>query len=179
MPGKDREASVVSTFGLMKLRPAQHEDASQVLRLNEESVQFLSPMNAERLALLQSQSACYRVLESEGRVAAFLLAFREGAAYDGPNYRWFAARYPQFLYIDRVVVSSLLQGRGAGRLLYEDLFQFARASGVNLVTCEFDLEPPNPVSMRFHKQHGFVEVGRQTYGAANKLVSLQAVTLGA
>ena len=161
----------------MNIRLAEHKDASEVLRLNEESVQFLSPMNAERLALLQSQSAYYRVLESEGRVAAFLLAFREGAAYDSPNYRWFAARYPQFLYIDRVVVSSSLQGRGAGRLLYEDLFQFARASGVNLVTCEFDLDPPNPVSMRFHEQHGFVEVGTQTYGAANKLVSLRAVKL--
>ena len=162
----------------LKIRTADQADLSQVLRLNEESVKFLSPMNAERLALLQGQSAYYRVLEIEGRVAAFLLAFREGAAYDSPNYRWFAARYPQFLYIDRVVVSSSMQGRGAGRLLYADLFQFARASGVNLVTCEFDLDPPNPVSMRFHEQLGFVEVGTQTYGAANKLVSLQAVTLG-
>ncbi|NDP41070.1 MAG: GNAT family N-acetyltransferase [Rhodoferax sp.] len=161
----------------MKIRTAQHEDSSQILQLNEESVQFLSPLNSGRLALLRTQCAYHRVLEDEGQIASFLLAFREGAAYDSPNYRWFVTRYPRFLYIDRVVVSSSMRGRGVGRLLYEDLFAFGRASGIDLVTCEFDLEPPNPSSKRFHARHGFAEVGTQTYGPEQKLVSLQAVNL--
>lgn len=161
----------------MNIREARHDDSAQILSLNEESVRFLSPLNAQRLALLQTQASYHRVLESEGHVAAFLLAFREGSAYDSPNYGWFASRYPKFLYIDRVVVSSTLQGQGAGRLFYEDLFAFARTSGVNLITCEIDLDPPNPVSQKFHARYGFKEVGTQTYGQAHKLVSLQVARL--
>ncbi len=163
----------------MRIRTAQRTDFPQILQLNGESVQFLSPLNPDRLALLHSQAAYHRVIENEGNVAAFLLAFREDSAYDSTNYRWFATRYPRFLYIDRVVVSSSIQGQGAGSLFYEDLFAFTRSSGVSLVTCEFDLEPPNPTSQRFHERFGFKEVGTQTYGPAKKLVSLRAVDLEA
>ena len=163
----------------MQIRNAQHTDFPQVLELNQESVQFLSPLDARRLALLHTQAAYHRVLQYQGRIAAFLLAFREGSAYDSTNYRWFAARYPRFLYIDRIVVSSSMQGRGAGSLFYEDLFAFARISGVSRVTCEIDLEPPNPTSQRFHARRGFNQVGTQTYGPAKKLVSLQVADLEA
>jgi len=42
------------------------------------------------------------------------------------------------------------------------------------LTCEFDIEPPNPVSMRFHQRMGFREVGTQWIGDGKKQVSLQA-----
>ena len=161
----------------MKIRNVQAGDLPQILHLNHESVRFLSPLNLERLALLQSQATYFRVLEEHGSVAAFLLAFREGSAYDSPNYRWFASRTPRFLYIDRVVVASTMQGRGAGSRFYEDLFAFARAGDVRIVTCEFDLDPPNQISRRFHERMGFRQVGTQTYGAENKLVSLQSLEL--
>lgn len=161
----------------MQIRNAQHADLAQVLELNRESVRFLSPLDAERLSLLHTLAAYHRVLQYEGRIAAFLLAFREGSAYDSTNYRWFAARYPRFLYIDRIVVSSSMQGRGAGSLFYEDLFAFARVNGVARVTCEIDLEPPNPASQVFHARRGFKQIGTRTYGPAEKLVSLQMVDL--
>ena len=36
------------------------------------------------------------------------------------------------------------------------------------------LDPPNPVSARFHARYGFREVGRQWIGGGKKQVSLQA-----
>lgn len=159
------------------LRPAHAQDFAQVLALNQASVQFLSPLDDARLAWLHGQAAYHRVLEQGGTVQAFLLAFREGADYDSPNYRWFAARYPQFLYIDRVVVAASLQGSGAGHMLYNDLLAFARANHIATVCCEIDSDPPNPVSQRFHKRYGFVPVGSQVYGSANKEVSLQVLDL--
>jgi uncharacterized protein len=155
------------------IRDATPADLGAVLRLNAESERFLSPLTAPRLALLHAQSARHRVACVEGRVAAFLLAFREGAAYDSQNYLWFAARYPQFLYIDRVVFDAAFQSRRLGTALYEDLFTHARSTGVPRVTCEFDIEPPNPVSARFHGKFGFREVGRQNVAYAAKAVSLQ------
>jgi predicted GNAT superfamily acetyltransferase len=60
-----------------------------------------------------------------------------------------------------------------GTLLYRDMFEFAAASAVDLVTCEFDVVPPNPVSERFHARFGFHEVGRQWVADGRKQVSLQ------
>jgi predicted GNAT superfamily acetyltransferase len=104
---------------------------------------------------------------------AFLLAFCEGADYDSPNYLWFAQRYPRFLYVDRIVVATSQQGRGLGALLYRDLFAFARRHEVGTVACEFDVEPPNEASRRFHAGFGFDEVGTQWVAGGRKQVSLQ------
>lgn len=157
----------------MRIRPATTADFDAILALNEESVAVLSPLSRERLAQLQGEAAVRRVVEADGAVVAFLLAFREGAAYDSPNYRWFASRYERFLYVDRVVVASAARGRGAGALLYRDVFEFAATHSLGLVTCEYDVEPPNPASERFHARFGFREVGRQRLDGG-KLVSLQA-----
>ncbi len=161
----------------MNIRDATPFDFPAILQLNDESVHFLSPLTPGRLAFLHKQTSYHRVVESGGRVIAFLLALNQGSSYDSPNYRWFAANYAQFLYIDRVVVASEHQGRGAGRLLYGDIFAFARHENVNYLTCEFDLEPPNEPSRRFHEGQGFREVGTQSVAAGKKQVSLQAIAI--
>ena len=157
------------------LRDATPADLPRVLALNEESVRFLSPLDTARLGQLHAASGYHRVIEEGGRVVAFLLALREGAGYDSVNYRWFAARYARFLYIDRVVVDAACQGRGLGARLYDDLFDFARATGAECVTCEFDVDPPNEASRRFHARYGFEEVGMQAVAGGKKTVSLQFV----
>ena len=161
----------------MKIRDTQIADFPQILALNEESVHFLSPLNTEQLDGLHAQAAYHRVAESDGAVQGFLLVLQEGARYDSPNYLWFSQHFPRFLYIDRVVVAGSAQGLGVGRLLYEDLFRFAKMHGAGMITCEFDVEPPNLASQRFHERFGFKEVGMQRVGASRKLVSLQADAL--
>jgi len=160
------------------IRPAEPRDHAAILALNAESVQVLSPMDAARLHHLDAQAAWHHVVEDDGEVVAFLLALREGADYDSPNYRWFAGRYRQFLYVDRVVVAAARQGRKFGVLLYDALFDFARASGVERITCEFDIEPPNEASRKFHARYGFAEVGVQALDGGRKRVSLQACPIG-
>jgi predicted GNAT superfamily acetyltransferase len=162
---------VADRIAIREVTPA---DFPAILALNAESVQFLSPLDASRLQVLHAQAAYHRVAETQGRVAAFLLAFRECSDYASPNYRWFAQHYAEFLYIDRVVVHVAQQGRGLGVMLYEDLLAYAGARGVARLTCEFDLDPPNPVSARFHARFGFREVGTQRVALGNKQVSLQA-----
>ena len=163
----------------MSIRDATSDDFPAILQLNAASVHFLSPLDAARLRHLHAQAAYHRVVDTQGAVSAFLLAFREGADYDSPNYLWFGGHFPAFLYIDRVVVAGAARGRGLGIQLYEDLFAFALAQDVTRVACEFDLQPPNPVSAKFHARHGFREVGTQRLGAGSKQVSLQLRELGA
>jgi len=161
----------------MQIRYALPADRPAVLALNEESEHFLSPLTLARLVVLTAQAEAHWVVEEEGSIVAFLLAFREASAYDSVNYKWFAARYPCFLYIDRVVVTNVAKGLGLGKLLYRTVFAHANGTSVPLVTCEFDIEPPNPVSASFHAKFGFQEVGQQLAGGGKKLVSLQAASV--
>ena len=161
------------------IRDASESDFDAILRLNLESEHFLSPMDRARLQHLHRQATYHRVACIDGDVAAFLLVLHEGADYDSPNYRWFAERYPAFLYIDRVVVDACQQGRRLGAALYRDLFEFARAGGVPMVTREFDVVPPNPASSAFHARFGFREVGEQWIWQGRKKVSLQEARVAA
>ena len=161
------------------LRDATPADFPAILALNEAFVAVLSPLDDAQLARLHAQAALHRVIESDGRTDAFLLALREGADYDSPNYRWFAQRHPRFLYVDRIVVAGGTQARGAGSRLYRELHALALRDAVPLITCEFDVEPPNPASERFHARLGFREVGRQQLHGGRKTVSLQALAVAA
>ena len=144
-----------------EILPATAGRFAAILDLNEQFVDVLAPLSRERLELLDSPASFYRVAIDEDIVVEFVLAFGSDTQHDSVNFRWFAARYSRFLYVDRVVVSSLCQGGGVGRLLYQDVFAFARRQDYEQVTCEIDADPPNPRSERFHAAFGFREVGSQ------------------
>jgi predicted GNAT superfamily acetyltransferase len=159
------------------IRDATPADFPAILELNAGSVQFLSSLTPARLDRLHRMCAYHKVVDDGGGVVAFLLGFREDAAYDSPNYAWFVQRNPQFLYIDRIVAAPASRGRGFAAMLYDDIAAFAGRAGVSLLTCEFDLDPPNPASMRFHARMGFREVGTQWLYGRTKQVSMQAKDL--
>jgi predicted GNAT superfamily acetyltransferase len=163
----------------VRLRDAMEADVPTVLALNEASVHFLSAMDETRLRRLHAAAAIHQVAEVDGRVVGFLLAFREGADYDSVNYQWFDTRGGPFLYVDRVVVDEAARGRGVATALYRHVFEVAARAGVPWVTCEFDADPPNPISEQFHARFGFHEVGRQRVGYADKVVALQAAPVPA
>jgi len=158
----------------MLIRKLEEKDYPRILQLNEESVHFLSPLTKDKLEKIISQCEMVNVVEVDGRVEAFILTLKEGKEYDSVNYLWFDNHYDQFLYIDRVVVSLEMQGKGIGRTLYESVFTHASLKGIPYVTAEIDINPPNPGSLKFHEKFGFREVGKQTVAGGTKLVSLQA-----
>ena len=127
-----------------------------LLTLNNAHAQELSWLEAERLEYLISEAFLARRI---GRLDAFLLAFDQDARYDSPNFIWFRARYPRFVYVDRIVVAPSARGRGCARRLYSDLFEHVIRAGHDRVVCEVNKSPPNPASDAFHAALGFVEVG--------------------
>lgn len=158
----------------ISLRAAIPDDYSAIVALNDVEVKQTSPMDAKRLRDLGGMASYHKVAAADGRIAAFLLAMREGVPYQNDNCGWFAARFPQFLYVDRIVVSADFSGYGIGSRLYEDLFDYARSQGIGVVTCEYNLQPPNLASQRFHDKFGFKEIGSQWVAKGSKLVSLLA-----
>lgn len=144
------------------VQPLTHDLLPPALELNNAHALELSLLDAARLAQLAEWAW---LAGAVGRLDAFVLAFDQASAYDGTNYRWFRDRYDRFAYVDRVVVAPHARGRGLARKLYEAVFDRARADGLPLVTCEVNLDPPNPASDAFHAAMGFAPVGSAGLGA--------------
>lgn len=151
-------------------------DEPAVLALNNEHAQELSWLEPERLSFLLGQSFHARRI---GALEAFIMTFDQDADYDSPNFLWFQARYPRFVYIDRVVVASHARGRGHARRLYAELFERAADAGHALVTCEVNAQPPNPASDAFHAALGFREIGDAVIHGGQKSVRYFARDLAA
>ncbi len=160
------------------LRDADARDFPRILALNDAEAAQTSAMDLARLQALAALATYHRVAVMDGVVVAFLLAMRAGAAYANDNFGWFASRLPDFVYVDRIVVDAGFAGRGIGGAMYRDLFAWARARGIPRVTCEYNVEPPNPASRAFHERFGFRELGQQEAGGGMKRVSLQVADLG-
>lgn len=158
------------------IRPAEEKDYDSIVALNASLVHFLSPMDKERLRLLDKNSDLHYVVTDDERVVAFLLAFREHADYDSVNYKWFNDHYETFLYIDRIVVDSDYHSMGIGKQLYTFIDDYARQHKISRITAEIDIKPENPVSLKFHEKNGFEEVGQQSIYDGKKVVSLQCKT---
>lgn len=158
----------------VKIRPLEEKDFPFVLRLNEENVEVLAPMDEEKLAYFAANSESFDIVEVDGKPAAFMIVFREGADYQSENYKWFSKKYPAFLYVDRIVIDAPYRGLGLGRKLYEKVFAQAKANNVPRVTAEVDIEPVyNDASLKFHAAMGFRQVGKQYVRRGKIRVSLQ------
>lgn len=148
-----------------------HAVGSALLALNNAHAMELSWLEPDRLRHLVAQAFLAKRI---GEVEAALLAFDQGADYDSPNFLWFRARFPRFVYVDRIVVAGHARGRGHARRLYRDLFEQARRAGHDIIVCEVNIDPPNPASDAFHAELGFVEVGTAAIHGGAKTVTYLA-----
>ncbi|MEM1314057.1 MAG: GNAT family N-acetyltransferase [Pseudomonadota bacterium] len=152
---------------LAPIDPAGIRDASPLLALNRAHEAELSPLTAPELRGLVETS--FLALAAPD-AAAFLIAFDQDAPYASPNFLWFKARLPRFVYVDRIAVAAQARGRGLARALYDALFDAARAAGHDAVVCEVNAEPPNPASDAFHAALGFEIVGEARLADRGKTV---------
>ena len=145
-----------------------------LLALNNAHARELSWLTPERLQHLVGQAFVVRRI---GMLDAAMLAMDQNADYASPNFQWFRARYPRFVYVDRIVVAQSARGRGHARRLYDDLFEHALGAGHERVVCEVNSRPPNPRSDAFHAALGFVEVGSASVYEDSRTVRYLARTL--
>lgn len=138
---------------------------AQILRMNEEFVHWLAPMDeAELIALLGRAHYARQISDGQGAgVGGVLIGYAHDVDYDHKNLRWLRPRYDRFFYIDRVIIDGAAQGRGYARVLYEDFEREARARGLPRLVCEVKTKPDNPGSHAFHLAMGFRAVGDVDY----------------
>ncbi len=170
--------SSATSLPVVHITDATAADLPAVLALNEANVPHVGALDAAKLARLWGEAFALRVARLDGGrggagggvaggVVGFVLALVETAAYESPNFGWFVARYPRFVYVDRIAVAEGFRGQGVGRRLYADVEALAGRRGaddgehVAWLTCEVNLAPPNPGSMAFHARLGFAGVGER------------------
>jgi len=151
------------TDGQLNISVLSPEHLDQVLTINNSNVPAVSELTASELEFLVEHSLdALIVTNSAGNeVWAFCLTFLPGVPYTSPNYRWFSDRYDHFVYLDRIAVASQYQNNGCGTALYGAVeHSMIHDHSSSLLTCEVNIQPPNPGSLRFHQRLGFDEVGQ-------------------
>lgn len=160
------------------IRDVQAHELDSVLALNNAAGDSILPLDAEALRFFYDHAAYFRIAEVDGHLGGFLIALGPDTPYQSPNFLWFKAHEPDFIYIDRVVVAPSCRGAGVGRVFYADVESFSEVRAP-LLTCEVFIEPggANDVAMLFHGTFGFNEVGQQVMPNTGKHVSLLAKPL--
>ena len=141
------------------IRDVREHELDSVLALNNAAGPAILPLDSARLRQLFDRAEYFRVAERDGAMAGFLIGFGAHAQHDSVNFAWFRERYPDFFYIDRVVVASRRRGGGVGRALYADAQSYAELRYPHLA-CEVFLEPGTDPALLFHGSFGFREVGQ-------------------
>jgi uncharacterized protein len=155
------------------LRDATPDDIDLLVEINNSGYPAVPMATALDMEELLELSSLALVAENDsGTGVGFLIAMDPGEDYDSENYVFFESRFENHLYIDRIVLTEGARGLGLGSELYEKVFQRARDDGRERVTCEVNLEPPNPGSLRFHRRFGFEDVDTQPTKGGQVVVQL-------
>ena len=157
------------------IRDVEEQDLAAVLALNEASLPHVNSVPIAQLEKFRREAAYFRVALADEAIAACLVGLTPEADYGSLNFRWFQARYDDFAYVDRIVVAEHARRLGLGSALYAD-FERHFSGRTPRLACEVNLEPPNEVSMAFHRRHGFVQVGSQPVDG--KIVAMLVKELG-
>ncbi len=158
---------------MITLRAVELGDLALVRTINQAAFPHVNSQSLADLDWFRVRAPYFKVAVRHDTPVAFLIALLPNIEYDSPNVQWFKRHRDRFVYVDRIVVAQPGRGLGIGQRLYRDLEDFTRPVAP-IMTCEVNLRPPNPDSLRFHRQFGFVEVGRQeTEGGAKEVVLME------
>jgi uncharacterized protein len=155
------------------IRPCTEDDVDALVAINNSGYPAVPMATAEEmLGLLSMCSLALIAQDADGVPLGFVMAMDPGLDYASENYVFFESRFSNHLYIDRIVLTDESRGLGLGSTLYQHIFDRARADGRERVTCEVNLEPPNPGSLRFHRRWGFEDVDTQPTKGGQVVVQL-------
>ena len=138
-----------------------------ILANNEQFVHWLAPLDIKGLEKLISEA---RYVRQIGDGAGVLIGFTSDSAKQSENLSWLRKAFDNFVYIDRVIIGETAQGKGYGRMLYDDFEAFARENNYVRMVCEVNTIPNNPVSHKFHTALGFKPCGEMDMDMGKKRV---------
>jgi predicted GNAT superfamily acetyltransferase len=151
-------ADIVAAGRAVRFREVEPRDLDALLGLNNAAVPNVNLLDIHALRHFAETAPWFFVAETAAGPTGFAIVLRPGAIYESLNYRWFSERYPDFVYIDRIVIAEDSRRFGVGRAFYERIEQFAWDAKAPVICAEVNLRPPNPGSIAFHEARGFERV---------------------
>ena len=159
----------------MRLRVMREADLPAVAALNAAAEPEVNDVGEEGLReLLAMCDVALVATDPAGAIVAFVMSLGPGHPYPSEVYRWFEDRGVRHQYIDRIVVAPSAKGTGIGSALYASVLERARERGALEVTCEVNVDPPNPGSIAFHERLGFRRLAEQDTRGGGVRVALMA-----
>ena len=95
-------------------------------------------------------------------ITGFVVCFYEKSHYSSLNYKYFLENYNDFLYIDRIAISSNFRRSGIGSAFYKKLIK-KYGKTKSIICCEVNIEPINSISLNFHSRFNFHKVGEKDF----------------
>ena len=172
---RKQSKSPTSSDGLPKIKNgilfgAKHK--RRILRKRDSSAMTEASSLGSRGWSVGADNALWRVGKSCSLLLGFVICLPPKTAYGSLNYLWFNERYDDFLYVDRIAVSTANRNQKIGSKLYQAVTDTASKLGVP-IAAEVNLRPPNPDSVRFHQRHGFTEIGQFEHGQKAVIMMLK------
>ena len=156
----------------MEIRDLRVLDSGSIWEINEQGLPGTGKVSEDEIiSLLEFSSFSIGAYDNE-KLLGFVICLPPATAYGSLNYAWFNHRYDRFLYVDRIAVSSDRRNQKIGSKLYQAVIDESVKHAVP-VAAEVNLRPPNLDSIRFHKRHGFTEIGEFTHGEKSVLMMLR------
>jgi len=156
----------------MEIRALQISDSSSIWEINEQGLPGTGKVSEQEILDLLNYSSLSIGLFDSNSLLGFVICLPPKTAYGSLNYLWFNERYDDFLYVDRIAVSTANRDQKIGSKLYQAVIDTASKLGVP-IAAEVNLRPPNPDSVRFHQRHGFTEIGQFEHGQKAVIMMLR------
>ncbi len=161
----------METNNQFTIRSCQAGDVAAIQTINLAGTPGVLPLTQPELDGLAAGSILCWVAQDGAQVVGYLITYTNSDPYDGEEFAWFQQHLSTFLYIDQVAIASSHRRQGVGAALYRHATQDANKSGLESLTCEVNLDPPNPTSLAFHHGLGFTSIG-ELHTADGRYVTL-------
>jgi predicted GNAT superfamily acetyltransferase len=153
----------------LTIRPAQAAELAAILAINAQGRPGVSALTQAELDALVQEGPHLYVAMLGLSVVGYTIVYTDASAYDGEEFSWFKRRFAGFLYIDQIAIAESARRARVGTQIYRFLDQLARERELASIVCEVNLAPPNPASLAFHANNGFVEVGMMETGDGRRV----------
>ena len=145
---------------------------SSFYEINQQQVPKVGSVSLEEfINLIKISYISYGIIK-KGICLGFVICLRENTKYQSINYKFFQKKHRNFIYIDRIAIENKSQTSGIGSTLYKKLISLKEK--LNIPICaEVNIDPPNVISINFHKKHGFSEIIESTIKEGYSVVYME------
>ena len=141
---------------MIEIREVAPEDHPALIEMNNAAVPAVNAHDDESFVqLIEWCERAWVAVDDSGAIGGLLVTMGPGAEYTSRNYGWLNERLENFGYVDRIIAAPTHRRMGIAGKLYDTFADHARTRGWDRLTCEVNVEPPNPQSIAFHEASGW------------------------